>query len=128
METQASPIQPKSSKYHGLRGTRCSKGQGASEAAEEMFGADAVVGSNINAHHFDPHPNDLARWGAPVGTVTVHGPNTTYYVFRRNPVGRPSLNVKRINITITEELKQKAEQIGEGNVSDGIRQALEAWT
>lgn len=126
METN--PIQPKSRKYRDLPGTRCAKGQGASEAAEEMFGSDAVIGSNLNAHHFDPHPTDLSRWGEPIGTVTVRGPNTTYYVFRRNPVGRPSLNVKRINITITEDLQQKAERIGEGNVSDGIRKALEAWS
>lgn len=126
METN--PIQPKSRKYSGLPGTRCAKGQGASEAAEEMFGSDAVVGSTTNAHHFDPHPTDLARWGDPIGTVTVHGPNTTYYVFRRNPVGRPSLDVERHNITITRTLWTKAEQIGDGNASDGIRTALEAWS
>ncbi len=43
------------------------------------------------------------------------------------PVGRPALNVKRIAITLTAELRQKAEQIGGGNASDGIRKALEAW-
>lgn len=40
--------------------------------------------------------------------------------------GRPSLDVERRSITITPELWQKAEQIGGGNASEGIRQALGA--
>jgi hypothetical protein len=127
MDTQGYNFQPKSNKYR-VRGTRCANGQSAPEAAIEMFGPYAVVGSSLNAMHFDPHPADLERWGDPIGTVTVHGPNTTYYVFRRNPVGRPSLDVERHNITITRSLWQKAEQIGGGNASDGIRKALEEWT
>lgn len=41
--------------------------------------------------------------------------------------GRPSLDVERHNITITRALWQKADLIGEGNASDGIRKALEAY-
>lgn len=41
--------------------------------------------------------------------------------------GRPSLDVERHNITITSDLWQKAERIGDGNASEGIRKALEVY-
>ncbi len=120
-------MERKTEKYAALKGTRCAANQGAEEAAEEMFGDGAIVPSTRSARYWNPDPEMIARWGEPIGTVTVHGPNTEYYVFRRNLGGRPSLDVKRHNITITDELWQKAEMIGGGNASDGIRKAIEAY-
>lgn len=43
----------------------------------------------------------------------------------RNPIGDEPM--ERHSITINATLWQKAEQIGDGKASDGIRKALEAW-
>lgn len=48
----------------------------------------------------------------------------------REGAGRPRQEEgtqKRTNITISDRLKQKAKNIGDGNISNGIRKALESY-
>lgn len=48
----------------------------------------------------------------------------------REGAGRPrkeSEPQKRRNISLSDRLAEKAKQIGNGNISDGIRKALEAF-
>ena len=48
----------------------------------------------------------------------------------REGAGRPRMEKelqKRRNINISDRLAEKARQIGGGNISEGIRKALENW-
>jgi hypothetical protein len=48
----------------------------------------------------------------------------------RNGAGRPRMEKQkqmRRNIMISDRLIEKAKKIGEGNISDGIRKALEVF-
>jgi hypothetical protein len=48
----------------------------------------------------------------------------------REGAGRPRLErgtQSRRNITLSDRLAKKAKKIGNGNISEGIRQALEAY-
>ena len=48
----------------------------------------------------------------------------------REGAGRPRMEngaQKRRNITLSDRLTKKAKKIGKGNISDGIRRALEAY-
>ena len=48
----------------------------------------------------------------------------------REGAGRPRQEAgtqNRANIMLSDRLKEKAKSIGEGNISDGIRKALEAY-
>lgn len=48
----------------------------------------------------------------------------------RDGAGRPKMEKgpqSRRNITLSDRLVKKAKRIGKGNISEGIRQALEAY-
>lgn len=47
----------------------------------------------------------------------------------RKPAGpkRKLVNARMINVNLTDELVEKARDIGKGNISAGIRKALEKW-
>lgn len=45
----------------------------------------------------------------------------------RAGAGRPPTGAQRVNVTLDETTLARAKEIGEGNVSEGLRRAVRCW-
>ena len=46
----------------------------------------------------------------------------------REGSGRPKIGAQRVNVSLDEETLKRAREIGAGNVSEGLRRAVAAFT
>jgi len=79
-------------------------------------------------HRFDRFPGQADYWRDRLGEIDWPGARPVMHGGSREGSGRPKIGAQRVNVSLDEETLRRAREIGAGNVSEGLRRAVAAFT